>query len=162
MIAEIGAAYSGLKTAYDIAKGLNATVTKVQINEIKIALQQHIMDAREALDVARETEAASARRIADLEQQIVRLKDWEAQKQRYQLTEISNGVFAHMLKSAVETGEPRHCLCTNCFQHGKPSTLQAEQSYGVDTLSCPLCKTAVKVSHKHPNYPYVRPHQASF
>ncbi|WP_310474012.1 hypothetical protein [Sandarakinorhabdus sp.] len=112
---DVMAAVSGLKIAYDMAKGLNAATTQVQITEVKIALLEHIMSAREALSSAQAAEAESARLIDELKQEIARLKDWSKEAQRYQLINVRNGAMAYAPKPGLENGEPAHWLCANCF-----------------------------------------------
>lgn len=156
MLGEISAGLSSLKAASDIIKGLNAANTLTAINEVKIGLQERVMEAREALTAAQEAQSTSLQRIRDLEQEIVQLKDWEAEKQRYQLNAIDRGAFAYMLKPGMENGEPPHWLCANCFGKRHKSFLQFKgqdarspvtggsrgdhSNYGCDT-----CKGAVKV-----------------
>ena len=124
MIAEIGAGLSSAKTLMDIAKGLNAANTQAQVNEVKIALQEKIMDVLHALSVASTAEATSGEHVRQLEQEVMRLKDWEAEKERYELKAVDLGTFAYMPKPGMEKGEDAHWLCTNCFEHGKRSVMQ--------------------------------------
>lgn len=55
---------------------------------------------------------------------MARLKDWEADKQRYQLCDIGKGVVALALKPAMSNSEPMHYLCADCAASGKKSYLQ--------------------------------------
>jgi hypothetical protein len=151
---DIIAAIGGLKTAYDIAKGLNATATAVQINDVKLTLQEHIMAAREALSVAQEAEAASARRIADLEKEIMRLKDWSTEKERYELVNVWQGAFAYMPKPGMRGSEPAHWLCTNCFDHGRKSFMQNKGGVDGAQFGCDACKASFRVASRvQPFYP---------
>jgi len=144
------AAYGGLKTAYDIAKGLNATDTQVKINDVKIALQQHILDARDALSAASDTQAASASRTAELEQEIVRIKDWSAQRKRYELINVRHGAIAYAPKRGMEYGEPSHWLCANCFDQTKKSFLQNKGTVGPEaTYGCDTCKGSFKAPFRY-------------
>jgi hypothetical protein len=124
MIAEIGAGLSSAKALIDIAKGLHAAATQAEVNEVKIALQGEVLNIQAALMAAQAAESASTERIHELEQEIVRLKDWEGEKQRYELVRIDNKAVAYMAKAGMERGEPPHWLCTKCFNHGVPSIMQ--------------------------------------
>ncbi len=124
MIAEIAAGFSSLKAALELAKTLDTVANKAAINDVRIELQGHILAAQEALAAAREADTTSAQRIRQLEQEIVRLKDWEGEKQRYQLNGIDPGAVAYVLKPGMEHGEPAHWLCPDCFNHGQRSFLQ--------------------------------------
>lgn len=155
MLAEITAGLSSLKAATDIIKGLNAANTQASINEIKIGLQERVFEAREALAAAQDAQATALHRISELEQEIVQLKDWESEKQRYQLYAIGGRAFAYVPKPGMENGEPSHWLCTNCFSRGQKSFLQFK---GQDrnpsgargetsTYSCDACRSSIKVPY---------------
>jgi hypothetical protein len=141
MIAEISAGYGGLKAAVDIVKGLNAAHTAAQLQEIQITLQRHILDGQRSLSEAGEREATVAKAIKSLEQEIVRLKDWEADKQRYQLADTGQGSLAYRPKEGMENGEPQHWICPNCYQTGQKSILKHEHlAVGrTQTLVCHPC-----------------------
>lgn len=150
MLGELSAGYSGLKTAFDIVKGLNAAHTASQIQTIQITLQQHILDAQRSLSQAGERETASTKAISDLKQQIVSLKDWSAEKERYELKRYYPGSFAFALKPEVANGEPPHRLCAHCYEQGKKVLLQARNEYNSGTVGhrCPLCKNDVWLSNE--------------
>jgi hypothetical protein len=161
MLAEISAGLSSLKTMKDLVQGLNAAKTEAAINSVKIELQSLILEAQQGLFSAQEAQSASAHRIAQLEQEIMQLKDWSAEAQRYQLVNIHLGAVAYMPKPGMENGEPAHWLCANCFNQRRKSFLVFkgqdrrvgggrgdESNYG-----CDACKSSFKVSYtKRPTY----------
>lgn len=154
-VAEISGAVGGLKAALDIAKGLNATAGAVAINDAKIALQSAILDAQGALLAAQETQTANLKRIDELEAKIVEFETWEREKQRYELREISRGVFTYVLKADAQSGEPVHCICARCYEHRERSILQSDGgSWGTATLTCPACKAEIRAIEKSPNFPF--------
>ena len=124
MLAEISAGFGSLKAAFDIAKGLNATSSQVAINDAKITLQAHILDAQQALAAANDEQSAAAKRIDDLEQEIMRLKDWTTEKERYELKRYHPGSLAYALKEEMKRGETPHKLCPNCYGRNEKSFLQ--------------------------------------
>ena len=141
MIAEISAGLSGLKAAKDMIQALHGIQSAVAINDVKFALQGHLLEAQQGLFAAQEAQSAAAKRIAELEQQIVQLKDWEGEKQRYELKDTGQGSLAYALKEVVEGGEPAHWLCPHCYENRKKSILKHEKlSAGrCETLSCHPC-----------------------
>jgi hypothetical protein len=154
-IAEIGTAISGLKGALDIVKGLNAASGAVAVNDAKIALQSTIIEAQGSLLAAQETQAANLRRVEQLEQEIVRLKDWSAERERYHLVDIYRGSVAYMFQPEMDEGEPAHWLCANCFDQGKKSFLQFKGQGRTSggrtdeaTYGCDACKAAVTVGFR--------------
>jgi hypothetical protein len=133
-----------------LVKALNAANTQAAINEIKLDLQERIFEAREALTAARETQTASLERIRDLEQQIVQLKEWEADKQRYELKQVAPGAFVYALKESMKGAEPEHWLCANCYQQRRKSILQKIAGSQTQTLlsiptqyECAACKAKI-------------------
>jgi hypothetical protein len=148
MIAEIGAGLSSLNAALDLAKGLNATATQATINDVKIELQQRILDAQGALHAANTAQSASADRIRDLEQQIVQLKDWETEKEQYELKQVVVGIVAYMPKPGVPAAQTPHYLCANCFEHGRKRYLQRRHVSDdrASFLQCNECKADLKIS----------------
>ena len=161
-LVEISAGLNSLKLAKDIVQALNGAQNAVAINQIKLDLQGAILDAQQGLFVAQEAQSTAAKRIADLEQEIMRMKDWSAERERYQLVDVDRGAFAYMPKPGMENSQPAHWLCTNCFEQGRKSFLQfkgqgmhangsraEESAYGCDT-----CKSALKINYRvKPAYP---------
>lgn len=141
MIAEISAGLGGLKAAKDILQAMHGMQTAAQINEVKLTLQGLLLDAQQGLFAAQEAQSAAAQRIAALEQEIVQLKDWEAQKKRYELKDAGQGSLAYALKEGVEPSEPPHWICPHCYEEGKRSPLKHEHlTVGrAETLTCHPC-----------------------
>lgn len=126
MLGEIAAGLSSLKAASDIIKGLNAANTQAAINDVKISLQERIFEARDALSAAQDAQSVSLQRIRDLEKEVATLKAWDADKERYKLTELRPGVVCCALKEGMEKGEPSHRLCASCYNGGHKSFLADE------------------------------------
>jgi hypothetical protein len=117
MVGEAFAGLSALKTAFDIAKGLKDIDDATRRNAAVIELQEKLLTAQSA-------QAALLEQVGELEKEVARLKAWEADKKRYQLADIGNGVVALALKPAMSNGEPTHYLCANCAAKGQKSYLQ--------------------------------------
>lgn len=65
---------------------------------------------------------------------------WEAEKQRYKLTDFGGGTFAYLLKPEAASGEPPHRICAHCYQRDEKSILQfVHRSDGQDYYKCPKC-----------------------
>lgn len=142
MITEITAAVQSVKVLNDLLK---AARELKNFNEFVAAVSEvnaKLMDAQSAALLSQEKQSSLAKRVAELEEEIMRLKAWDAEAKRYQLADIAPGVFAHCLKPGMEQGEPPHMLCTNCFAKREKSILQ---NSGGDTYQCPRCKNAIFV-----------------
>ena len=153
MIAEISAGLSSMKAAKDVLQAFNGVQTAIAVQEVKFTLQSLILDAQQGLFAAQEAQSADVRRIADLEQEIVRLKDWSAEKDNYELCDAGRGAMVYMPHSGMDDGQPPHWLCANCFNHGRKSLMQFKgqersQSLGGPEANygCDACKAAFRVS----------------
>jgi hypothetical protein len=118
VVAEAMMGVTAFKAAMDISKGIKDIDDRARRNEAVIELQGKILSAQSA-------QAALIQSVKDLEEEVAGLKAWDADKQRYQLTEAGPGIFTYSLKEGVENGEPAHQMCTSCYQHGFKSILAA-------------------------------------
>lgn len=141
MLAEISAGLGSLKAAFDITKGLNAANVQANVNEVKIELQQRIIEAQGSLSAANDAQTASARKIEQLEHEIVRLKDWSAEKQNYELADTGQGSLAYKFKEGMQPPQPDHWICPQCYGDGKKSILKHEilPVGRTQTLVCTRC-----------------------
>jgi hypothetical protein len=148
MLAEISAGLGSLMAAKDIVQAMNGIQTAVQINDLKLNLQGLILDAQQSLFSAQQEQLASAQIVADLKKEIVQLKDWTAEKERYERADTGNGTIAYRRKAGMDDGEPPHWLCPQCFLEGKPSILQPEKYQGGTTIlhRCNNCGTKLITS----------------
>ena len=159
-LAPISSGLGSLKAAYDLAKGMNAANTQATVNDVKIPLQQHILNAQDALAAVKQEQLESAEYIRKLEQKIVEFENWEAEKQRYELADPGQGTVAYRPKAGMENGEPPHWLCAQCFQQGKKAFLQPELRFpGRNSyLCCATCK-AEMITEGDRNTAYEKPHR---
>jgi cell division protein FtsB len=142
-IATIQAGLQGFQTAKDIIKAL------VDLKEFAAHKGQFI-DLTNAVIAAQgatlQFQAENASLIAEknnLEKEIMRLKTWAAEKQRYELQEVATGVFAYVVKETMRNSEPSHWLCSHCYQENIKSILQST-SEGIHT--CFRCRNEIFVS----------------
>ena len=119
MVAEIFGGISALKTAFDMAKGLENIHETVARDRATIDLQKGIL-------AAQREQVALVDAIGSLKARVAELEAWGADKQRYQATDIGRGLTAYTLKPGMENGENPHKLCANCYNRGVKSVLQPE------------------------------------
>jgi len=124
MLPEITAGISGLKNARDLIKSLGSAKTDAAVAQVQIDLQNVILDAQQALFAANEAQSTLTQRVHDLEQELMSLKDWNAEADRYELTQIEGALSAYVLKKGMEGRQEPHWLCANCFQDKHKSFLQ--------------------------------------
>ena len=111
------------KTVADIAASNDAT----QRNALLIEFQKALIQNQTLIATEQIKNASLASRNQELEQQIVRLKDWSAEKEMYERRQVAPGVFAQIEKGFVGDMQSAHKLCCNCFDKAIPSTLQSNQ-----------------------------------
>lgn len=134
MVGEIMTGLAIFKSMLDTARALKDISDAAGRNAVMIDLQEKILTAQAQY-------AALLERKDEIEKELMSVKAWEAEKQRYQLTDYGAGTFAYALKEAMSNGEPPHRLCAKCYQEGHKSILQffrklikQEEHY------CPRCK----------------------
>jgi cell division protein FtsB len=140
----IASAVSSLKAAGEIAKGLISLKTMAEVQSKAIELNQQIIDAQQQIFATNAVQTALVEKIRTLEGQVTRMKDWDAQKQRYKLAAPFPGCMVYALQKSMNTGETAHYLCASCFQKGESSILQGiEDRTGVRNAAyqCPVCKS---------------------
>lgn len=142
-IAAIAGLVTSVRSAVEITKAMkdlhdgNLIQTKVfELTREILTTQGYAMEAQSA-------QAELLSRIRQLEEEKTKLEAWAAEKSRYELREVSAGVFAYTMKAGMEQGQPFHMLCANCYDNGKRGTLQAtERMQSRRRLHvCPQCKT---------------------
>lgn len=140
-LALIQGTISGLKTAADIAKGLMELKSMADVQTKVIELQSAILAAQSSALAANADQAAMVDEIRALKEEITRVKAWEAQKQRYQLTKFRNGPgVVYALKESMSNSEPPHWICTKCYEDGKRMILHPATVNGFIHIVCPSCK----------------------
>ena len=141
----IGSAISGLKTAGDIA-GSFLKIRDIALVQGKvIELQSVILSAQQSALAAQGEQFALLEDKRKLEKQIADLEAWDAEKKRYELTELAPGVMAYSLKPEAANGEPPHKICGACYQRGRKGFLAREAHTITHRVieKCGLCKTEI-------------------
>lgn len=120
----ISAAFAALNGVKTVAQAIIETRDSALISGKVAELNGKIIDVQNAIFRAQEERSALVEKLRDLENELARLKAWEAEKRRYSLVNIGPGVVAYRVKEAERGEEPNHHLCANCFNVGKKSFLQ--------------------------------------
>jgi formate dehydrogenase maturation protein FdhE len=140
---------NALKATADIIKAMVGLRDAAQILEKTIELNQKILTVQTALADAQTEQTSLIQTVRELEEEIARLKAWNADKDRYQLEQLPPRVYVYALKQDMaREGEPVHSICPTCYQRDKKSVLQAgETSHGTHELTCHECGTKLTVGH---------------
>jgi len=144
-IAEALAAFSGL---IGLAEKLASAKSAAERNSALIEFQKALIGAQ-GITMSLQAENRSLLAAHDeLEKQVVRLKDWSAEREQYELRMVAPGVFCQVAKGAVGHPEAMHKYCATCFEDRIKSILQTERihrqpgGFGM-SMTCVRCKSAV-------------------
>jgi hypothetical protein len=124
VIAEIASGVTSLKATFDLAKAMVGVRDAATFQAKSIELQELILSALEKAIAAREAQAAQSDEIRALEAEVTRLKDWNAEKEKYELKPTGFGGIAFMLKPGARDSQYPHWLCPTCFRKGEPAFFQ--------------------------------------
>lgn len=140
MYAEISAAITSTKAALDIAKSAKALSDSNKLIAAISEINTKLMEATTVALASQEKQSALSNRIAELEEQLRQIEDWESQIKRYKLHEFpETKTFAYKLQESMSNGEPLHYLCATCVNERKKSILQPSGHI----LTCTVCKTNI-------------------
>ncbi|MBS4097029.1 MAG: hypothetical protein KGZ83_09375 [Sulfuricella sp.] len=137
------AAIPGLaKAGADIANASDETKRNAQL----IEFQKVIIQLQSSIAAIQVQNSSLVRDKNELEQELRGLKNWETEKQRYELKALGSGVFAYTLKSEASASEPPHWICSRCYHEGKKSLLQSEgDQWGCTKYLCHSCQSSISV-----------------
>ena len=160
-MALIGGVANSLNVALNISKALLGIRDQALIQEKVVELLSVITTAHQANMAGHLAQLALVDRVRELEQQIIAMKDWGAEKQRYQLEKLPHsGAFAYSVKPGMEAGEPPHWICATCYQDGKKSVLQSEVRHPGRSLVliCNTCCSDIyEAGARFPDHPKISP-----
>lgn len=137
-VASLGNAAAALISASDTAKR----------NALLIEFQQALIQVNTSAAATQVQNASLVKRNQDLEDEIVRMKNWGTEAQKYETVEVARGVFAKLQKERMGIFESQQKLCCNCFAQGEESLLQqTREPERIIGLICHRCKAKVTMRH---------------
>ena len=116
MVPDLIAGASAFKAMFDMAKALKDISDAANRNAAVIELQEKILTAQS-------DQSALVERVRELEKEVARAKDWDAEKAKYDLQEIYPGSFAYAANPQARGAEPAHLICATCYQDRKKTIL---------------------------------------
>lgn len=149
---EISGVASAINAGLQIVKAMVGLRDASLLLAKTIELQTILVEANDRAIAAQEERVALVKRIEELEKQAVRTEDWEAEKQRYEMTEAASGFFAYRVKPAMRGTQVPHYICAGCYDNGKAAPLNYVRTPGgTEIITCGGCGRRSMVSG------YVRP-----
>jgi len=137
-------AYGGIKAATDITQSMLTLKTDAAVTTKVVELNGVLLGLQGQLNSAHAEHTALTGRIRDLEAEVAQFKNWEQEKERYQLHQFPTGTLAYRIKPAMQGSEPPHDLCANCYQNGVKSILQACEDGWYKALKCHRCGSVIR------------------
>ncbi|WP_181297015.1 hypothetical protein [Pseudomonas sp. Q2-TVG4-2] len=137
-------AYGGIKAATDITQSMLTLKTDAAVTTKVVELNGVLLGLQGQLNSAHAEHTALASRIRDLEAEVTQFKNWEEEKERYQLHKFPAGTLGYRIKPAMQGAEPPHDLCANCYQNGVKSILQACEDGWYNALKCHPCGSVIR------------------
>jgi hypothetical protein len=153
-VVNINAALQGLKVLGDWVQTHREMKNFNELTAAVAKVNSELSAAYTALLACQQEQLALTKRVGELEKENMELKDWNRQKEHYQLTALTPHVTAYALKPGMEQGEPPHYLCTNCYDRREKSILQPNTAGPkVFTYYCPHCQSKFPVASPPINVP---------
>jgi hypothetical protein len=143
-----------VRNANEINSAIAETLSKL------VTAQSGVLAIQEKQALLQEEKATLTEHIRELEQKIMALENWEREKERYSLTDITPGIPARILKPGMENGESTHPLCATCFENRKKSFLQYGSHLASKRMACAECEGEwfpTNTSHPPRKYPTPEP-----
>ena len=123
-----------------------ANFTNFDFLELSKIAQDAIADATSMHYVLIEKDT----QIRKLENELSRRDNWNQEKHRYILKQISGMSFAYCLKDEyADEEEPIHLLCVNCVSDSIKSLLHKIHLHENTRLRCPRCEQFFAYSHQY-------------
>ena len=109
-----------------------------------------ILEAQQFALATHADQFSLSKRVSDLEEELMRLKDFRSEKKNYDLRNIGNTAFTYVYKPPVDSGKPPHWLCSTCCDQDRKSTLQFQGrdliNFGMNIWKCHLCNSEIRVN----------------
>lgn len=115
---------ANLKLAGDIAKSLLDIKKATDVGAKVVELQSAILAAQSSALAANAAQFSMVEEIRALKEEVVRVKAWESQKERYVLHSPWSGSFVYAVKESMKGADSPHWICTACYEKGVRSILQ--------------------------------------
>ena len=137
----LGIALTATKTLRDLVTASKPDMERVR--KTVIDLQVAVLDARER-------ESALTEDTRRLEEELLRLRNWQKDLSEYQLENIVPGSAVLVHQPTKDDPERAHWLCQPCANAGKKSVLQRDNERYDISFVCPSCASRIQVDERGP------------
>jgi hypothetical protein len=144
MLADVTTALSSIKLASDFVGLVLKTKVDAAVTQKAIELQSAIISLQSAIMSIQAENQRLLEENNGLKAELAKMHDWEAEAQKYMLTQVAPGLAVYSVKKEQRGTEPNHYLCPNCYDNKRKSVLQR----GMDLhdgyeWACVYCKSYV-------------------
>ena len=137
---DAGTIISGITSAVSLAKTLKDMGGDSETKALSTELYDSIINLQSGLLTLQGSYFQLQQEKNDILKELDSVKQWEQEKEKYELKELQKGRLLYSLKDGI-TGEPHHYICTNCFQDGRKSILHLEDCGHTHFYKCFSCDT---------------------
>ncbi len=144
-------AMQALQFGAQTVNGLLALKVSSEVQTKAIELNSQIIAAQGHIMAIQSDYAATIEEVKLLKEEIARMKSIGGEREKYILHQVERGAFAYILKPSVDSSEPAHWLCVQCFDNGHKKILSANKRVtgGREVEhQCPHCKNSITVHHR--------------
>lgn len=147
-VATISATLGALKTSFDLAKSAVAARDEAkladalkdindrifQVQNASLQVQEKMSSMRDEIETLKDGKRQLGTRVAELEHQ-------KSEREKYELHELSQGVFVLAEVEPRQDGRSPHYLCQPCMDNSsKKAVLQRTYRSFAYFAVCPVCK----------------------
>ncbi len=162
-LSAFAAVTGGLQQVYQSAKALLELKVETEVAMRINALVGQLGEVSGKFLAAQAAHMTCQERAMDLEKELSRLKDFEAEKARYVLSDQGSNALTYTLRQEHQGEEPLHHLCCQCYAEATKSILQFARLERSDrVLACPRCKAEVRFPHGIPQTVLTAPARSRF
>ena len=141
---DIAAALATVKAVSDLTASILSGVIDDKVRAKATELNSSIITLQGTIFSIQSENQELLEANKSIKQELIEISDWNNEKNRYQLTELSSGVFVYLLKEDECKSEPIHCICPNCYQQQKKSILQLKARTRVGAIYvCHNCDSTI-------------------
>ncbi|RHW21893.1 hypothetical protein [Pseudomonas jilinensis] len=146
MMDAISGALTAVSSLMTLSKDISNAKTDHEIAVKTTELNERLGGALQQLIAAQTDYLALLSEKDKLKTELVKLKDWAHEQERYQLHQTEAGGLLYRVKPAMQGSEPEHSLCAQCYQQGIKSILQPSADIGrFKMLKCHACDSDIQL-----------------
>ncbi len=143
--------FASAKTAYDIAKGINALNTDVERNQAVSKVLEVLLSVQQDALLMQKEHSLLLHEKDDLIKKISEFEDWAETERNHETAFVIPDIRVYIHKGIDDAArQTAHWYCTNCWTDRKKSILHLlNQNAYVVIYFCPKCKNEFRHNISH-------------